>query len=394
MKDTALAWGLVVFLVAFLLALEYLARKFLDSRATQCPKLAELREIVIEGDRALAVSPRAIAFNDVSPYQAQLSPEAGSKTAQLSRQSLSGPHNGGQKTEILVSKADVNTAEHSQSLSGSVNVQEGTVLEPTLQPPSSLTIDFDKCLGKGGVGMVFEGLWQGTSCAVKVMPVNPFTANEIALLMDSELQPLSSFLLLGWAVEEIDVDLQLHGWHEPTTRCFAVVMEKAQKSLHNLIRGRVSIERRYLRNGKLNMPLLAKDIKAIATCLAHVHKRGYILCDHKPANVLLTKDGWRLADLGGMKKLNSEGQHPFPDGIDFDYCPAYMDEEALERRYLTTAVDVYAFGKALMEMATQLVKYELLHEGHCVHKLLLNYSQSCTRAEGRFTAQKIVDMLP
>lgn len=88
----------------------------------------------------------------------------------------------------------------------------------------------------------------------------------------------------------------------------------------------------------------------LAGALAHVHERGILHRDVKPANVLTAADGrWLLADFGIARLHDATGLTATGTAIG---TPAYLAPEQLTGEPVTPAADVYALGLTLIEAAT------------------------------------------
>ena len=80
--------------------------------------------------------------------------------------------------------------------------------------------------------------------------------------------------------------------------------------------------------------------------LAHLHARGYLHLDVKPANVIVTRRRPVLFDLGSARRANGRKLRS-PQGTD-----AYMAPEQCRARVPSPASDVYGLGVTLYEMLT------------------------------------------
>jgi serine/threonine-protein kinase len=103
-----------------------------------------------------------------------------------------------------------------------------------------------------------------------------------------------------------------------------------------------------LSRGPIDTRRTLEILRALASALDHVHARGIVHRDVKPANVLLGKDGSvKLADLGvgiatDNTRITQSGQ--------VLGTPAYMSPEQVDGAKPTPAVDIYALGAVAYEM--------------------------------------------
>jgi len=95
----------------------------------------------------------------------------------------------------------------------------------------------------------------------------------------------------------------------------------------------------------------------VCEALHHVHERGYVHYDLKPANIMLSPDGSiRLIDFGlshraHSRRFNFAGQAPGLATAD------YVAPEQVRRKKGQTSADVYGVGAILYEMLTGQVPF-------------------------------------
>ncbi|NBE52097.1 serine/threonine-protein kinase [Streptomyces boluensis] len=116
----------------------------------------------------------------------------------------------------------------------------------------------------------------------------------------------------------------------------ALVMDRAEHNLQELIAGAPG--------GPL--PLAPRILHGVAAGLAHLHGRGWVHGDLKPANVLLAGDGsvW-LADFGLTAEL--EGTHAYvPPLGTLDHVPPewWSERTGAQGTKVRPSADIWAFG--------------------------------------------------
>lgn len=103
-----------------------------------------------------------------------------------------------------------------------------------------------------------------------------------------------------------------------------------------------------LRRGQLPQATAVKIAAALGRAIAHVHDRGALHCDIKPANVLVRNDGQiKLADFG----IARDRYRPHLDTGVFGSIH-YMAPERLLGDPPSAASDIYGLGVTLYEMLT------------------------------------------
>jgi serine/threonine protein kinase len=111
-----------------------------------------------------------------------------------------------------------------------------------------------------------------------------------------------------------------------------------------------------MRRGPLPVARVAEVGAAVAEGLAHVHARGLLHRDVKPANVLLGRDGTvKLTDFGIARlvdaaKVTSTGL--------MVGTASYLAPEQVSGEPVGPAVDVYALGLVLLEALTGIREYD------------------------------------
>ncbi|GFQ04026.1 mitogen-activated protein kinase kinase kinase npk1 [Phtheirospermum japonicum] len=100
---------------------------------------------------------------------------------------------------------------------------------------------------------------------------------------------------------------------------------------------------------KKGMPemIVSRCTKSILTALVHIHKLGYIHCDVKPHNVLLSERGdAKLADFGSCVSID-DGK-----SCDFRGTVVYAAPESIARQKFVPESDIWALGCSVLQMLT------------------------------------------
>ncbi|GGN08095.1 serine/threonine protein kinase [Lentzea pudingi] len=120
------------------------------------------------------------------------------------------------------------------------------------------------------------------------------------------------------------------------------------------------IEGRTLRDRVTDGPMAVEDVRrvgaALADALDHVHARGFVHRDVKPANVLLDEDEIpRLSDFGLVCSADGAGLTKTGQVVG---TAAYLAPEQVRGEEITSTTDVYALGLVLLECLTGHREYE------------------------------------
>ena len=109
-------------------------------------------------------------------------------------------------------------------------------------------------------------------------------------------------------------------------------------------------------DGELPLQRVAEIGSQLAAALAHVHERGIVHRDVKPANILLGSDGRaRLADFGIVRILDEA--RLTGTGLTIGTAP-YLSPEQVRGRDVGPPADVYALGLVLLECLTGRREYD------------------------------------
>ena len=100
-----------------------------------------------------------------------------------------------------------------------------------------------------------------------------------------------------------------------------------------------------------------KIVRGMGKALAYAHERGFVHCDFKPANVILTDSGGvKVIDFGIARVFQKAEEAPdvtvFDPGSLGALTPAYASPEMLENREPDPRDDIYALGCITYELLT------------------------------------------
>jgi eukaryotic-like serine/threonine-protein kinase len=207
----------------------------------------------------------------------------------------------------------------------------------------------DRCVGRGGMGIVYEAtrLATGEIVALKMM-------NHRLLYQPGSLHRFK---------READALKSLH--HDSIARlyeCFSayntqfLVMEFCEgSSLNFLISRRQPLDEKVVRN----------IIGQLAVALRYVHSRGLIHCDLKPSNVMLNRSGFvKLLDFGlaGFDPVCDLGRGPKVSTLSRSFAlagtPQYMAPEQFAWGAPDPRVDFYGLACLAYEMLSGCALFE------------------------------------
>ncbi|KAF9161199.1 hypothetical protein DFQ26_004784 [Actinomortierella ambigua] len=209
-----------------------------------------------------------------------------------------------------------------------------------LQPKPSIVYSLlvlGRSLGKGAYGSVCEARWGNQLCAAKLFLHSQSEFHQRAIQKETSI-------LKNLRHRHI---IQFYRIHQENGHIY-LLMELAERgSLADAIKGKLLHD---------DWPTKIQIAREIAQGLAFIHKKGFLHCDIKSANVLLTKQmGVKLVDFGLAKSQSTDNSlpdsnHSGPRAVG---TLRWIAPEILfsAKPNYSTKSDVYALGIVMWEMA-------------------------------------------
>jgi serine/threonine protein kinase len=195
-----------------------------------------------------------------------------------------------------------------------------------------------KLIGKGGFGEVYEGQWKGQDVAIKKLHMHALPNATVKRDFDAEVRVM-------WSSQYPRI-LRLYGVTEPGN-C-AMVMERMQRSLHDLIHSEEEIP-------DAKRLQIAIDI---AQGLASLHGQKIVHRDLKSQNILLDKrDRGKISDFG-LAKIRVHTQSTTKSGGMSGTVRWSAPEVFGTEPQTTPASDMYSYGMILWELLTRKTPFE------------------------------------
>lgn len=104
----------------------------------------------------------------------------------------------------------------------------------------------------------------------------------------------------------------------------------------------------YDTDAPFSMERILEVMQPITAALNYAHKKGFIHCDVKPANIMLHKNGNILVADFGIARMSESGTVTMAGAG----TPAYMSPEQVLGESPTPQMDIYSLGVILYEMLT------------------------------------------
>jgi serine/threonine-protein kinase len=229
-------------------------------------------------------------------------------------------------------------------------------------PKSVASFRIIREIGRGGMGVVYEGIEEhhGQRVAVKVLNDSLTTESDLARRFEREAMILKS-------LDHPNI-VRLVAWGREALRLY-IAME--------FLDG-VTVEEVVRRRGRLPLDLVIAIAEPIARAVEYVHERGFVRNDIKPSNVMITATGRVcLLDFGISRPMKAVGEGsassgatdkaPGRDGgadgdLDTRSFVIIGTPQLMAPEQFTTGVDersdIYSLGVVLYRMLTGAYPFE------------------------------------
>ena len=221
------------------------------------------------------------------------------------------------------------TSEHTQHQSDDARKKARSLSMAPTRPPADVPgYSLENFLGQGAYGEVWSATDQKTGKKVAVKFYTQQTADDVQMLAQ-EVEKLLALSTDRYVVQLLDV-----GWNSTPPYYVMDYLEHG------------SLEDRLRREVRLAPHDAVEMFEELAQGLMHLHGKGILHCDLKPANVLLDQDSKpRVADFG-QSRLSTEDTGAL--GTLYYMAPEQADLDAVpDARW-----DVYGLGAMLYCMLT------------------------------------------
>ncbi|XP_031414674.2 cAMP-dependent protein kinase type 1-like [Clupea harengus] len=203
---------------------------------------------------------------------------------------------------------------------------------------STITVNYDECIGRGSYGTVYRGSYQGTPAAVKMIEIrdNPRTTNEF---------------IIPWRLS-----------HPNIVRMIAVARSETHVLIANQYIHGANLQEVLYKDTPIKLQDEDKLFVAvdIAMAVEYIHGKAIIHQDLKPANVMIAADNqkayltdWGLANLKETVSMTTGSRQSGALCGPLGGTPSYMARECLVKcKNCSTMSDMWSLGITLLEMFT------------------------------------------
>lgn len=207
----------------------------------------------------------------------------------------------------------------------------------------------EECIGFGGMGMVYKAL---DLRRLEASDRNPYLAIKV-LNVQFRGHPKSLIALQREAKKAQKLAhpniVTVYDFDRDGTMVYLTMEYLPGQQLSKVLR----------EPGFTGMPLAdaMRIVRGMGSALAYAHERGFVHCDFKPANVILTESGEvKVIDFGiarAFQKPDEQGDATvFDPGSLGAMTPAYASPEILEHREPDPRDDIYALACIAYELLT------------------------------------------
>jgi serine/threonine protein kinase len=207
----------------------------------------------------------------------------------------------------------------------------------------------EECIGFGGMGTVYKAL---DLRKLEASDRHPYIAIKV-LNVQFQGHPKSLIALQREARKAQTLAhpniVQVYDFDRDGSMVYVTMEYLAGKSLGQLLRAPDF--------RALSFEEAMKIVRGMGKALSYAHERGFVHCDFKPANVILTDTGGvKVIDFGIARVFQKAEEAPdvtvFDPGSLGALTPAYASPEMLENREPDPRDDIYALGCITYELLT------------------------------------------
>lgn len=217
-------------------------------------------------------------------------------------------------------------------------------------PTTDFRVFYDKVLGTGGFGTVYEGLFNSKKVAIKVMSI-PFDYLKMLL------KEIISMMICDHP-NLVKLHAVSFGHKENNQLVVFIIMECLKQDLKNLI---------FKERARLPLRLKYKILSDILKGLAHLHESHYVHCDIKLQNILVDENfNAKISDFGLANCLRSGNTK---NTVIAGYSERTSAYEYLCEQKISTKGDIWSFGVLMYEILNEKVSWEPLSGVQVVAKV-------------------------
>ena len=217
-------------------------------------------------------------------------------------------------------------------------------------PTTDFRVFYDKILGTGGFGTVYEGLFNNKKVAIKVLSI-PFDYLKMLL------KEIISMMICDHP-NLVKLHAVSFGHKENNQLVVFIIMECLKQDLKNLI---------FKERARLPLRLKYKILLDILKGLAHLHESHYVHCDIKLQNILVDENfNAKISDFGLANCLRSGNTK---NTVIAGYSERTSAYEYLCEQKISTKGDIWSFGVLMYEILNEKVSWEPLSGVQVVAKV-------------------------